>query len=1756
MQGQQPAIFTYFPEAVFLDTEINAKDQIASIAFFGATWSITATMGQLPAIAAELTRRIHPQTLLCGHNIIDYDLPILRERIPRWTFLHQPPVLDSLLLSPLAFPKRPYHALIKDRELKAQGNDPLRDCKASAIVMSDVIAVFTQQASRDHASLAVILTLLAGGAMSSNAREGITRLAERLGVASLDATSLTEAILRLGEERCCPNHLRTTADESRDNPDLKTALAYLLSWLPVAGADSIIPHWVGHRFPGVVPLLHRLRGQSCDDPACPYCRRMHDPQQQLKRWFNFDSFRKEPALPGNPGRSLQEAIVRAGMNRESLLAILPTGGGKSLCFQIPALYHYTTTGALTVVISPLQALMKDQVENLVQRSGIHCTAALYGMLTMAERTCLLRDIAEGGIGLLYISPEQLRSTSLRKALLPRRIACWVYDEAHCLSKWGHDFRPDYLYAARYIRELANEQSVDPPPVCCVTATAKRDVQDEIVGHLHEALGHHLIRYDGGSDRPNLYYRVEETAGTTKEQRIHEILEQQLGSGQDEGTAVIFCATRKSAQLMADTLIHYGWTAGCFHAGLEMEEKKKAFSDFMANRTQVMVATNAFGMGVDKPDIRVVIHAEVPGSLENYVQEAGRAGRDGLPAECILLFDQKDIETQFRLSGHSRILLEEIQDMWRAIKRADRKKTGEVIITAEEILGQVDRDDGRYGFNGQTKVKTAIAMLEKQGFLERNENRPIVFQGRALVKDFEEGCQKIDGLGLLPERAMLWKAYLHVFLKLESVNGCGLDPFVNLPLTASAHQAHEAGTRNRITVYRFVINVLNEMAAPAAGILAKGILFSAWIKNGKYKNAVSALNALMNAEEYFIRLLEEAEPDGEGWIPGRLKSINHRLAQTHHPCTPDQLVRFLKQWERDHEYVAQGRPAVEFKAMSQDRIKLRLIRDWASVREGINWRHAYLLTLLTHLIDQAPNDERDALVDFSEQDVMAVFDSELTLKSNRLSNPGQALLGLLTFAHQCQLLDLQNGKALISSAMTLRLSGDKISGKRPPGFTKGDYGPLRIFYEEKILQVHVVAEYARKATDKIAAHIAMIADYFRLDREAFNERYLREDPEMYRRATGIESFRMIVDALGHPDQQRMVAAKLTGNGIILAGPGSGKTRVIVHRCAYLLRVERVRPSALLVLCFNRNACLELRKRIRRLVGEDARGLIVSTYHGLALRLLGRSFSDFNSRSKEEAIDFKALLREATAWLRGEQDVVGADAAYLRDRLMGDIRHILIDEYQDVDADEYAFIRALSGLGGSGDKNKQPTLLAVGDDDQSIYGFKGANVAYIRQFSEDYEAREDYLVENFRSTKAIIDTANRLIEHNTNRMKTAHPIRCDRRRATQAEGGRFTALDPVGGGLVSILDVRNATDEAFRITTEIKRLRELDPAGCWRDFAILARNNLVLSMLRPMLMDAEIPHRVDRGVDGMGTLLRVREIASWLDYLQGHKDEEWTASQLREKLAALISQVTNPWSALLDSLVGEFHEQEGERPVLVDSIHAFFVDGLIEARYQPPATDEVRLLTVHRAKGLEFKHVFMVDDAWPQDNYPMPQAKLEEERRIYFVGMTRAVETLSLLRRADQRNRFIHELIGPGVRERAPLDSANRLGASETAGSRRFSLLPMDNLYLSYAGCFPGDHVIHRHLAGMASGDTLVMRKNGSAIQLCNPSGFAVARLSRKGVAEWEGRLPYIESIHILAMLRRNREDGEATFAATCKTDQWEVPLVEIIERTENAPSSKA
>ena len=444
-----------------------------------------------------------------------------------------------------------------------------------------------------------------------------------------------------------------------------------------------------------------MTATAATSPATPHDPRALTPaREQLREVFGYGEF-----LPG------QAEVVASVLSGRDTLAVLPTGGGKSVCYQLPALL----LDGLTLVVSPLLALMKDQVDALT-RNGV-AAAAINSTVPREEQGDILRRAADGDLRLLYVAPERFSDGRFVAALRGVDVSLLAIDEAHCISQWGHDFRPSYrdLGAAR--ARLGN------PPIVALTATADPRVRDDIVGRL--GLDHPDVRI-AGFDRPNLrFHAIRVRSQKEKLEQIAELLEA-LGG---EASAIVYCATRKRVESLSAALQARRIRCARYHAGLPEEDRVRIQNAFARDSVRIIIATNAFGLGIDKPDVRLVVHHDLPESIEAYYQEAGRAGRDGDPAECVLYYAPRDRGLREFFIELSHPSPDTVLEVYRAlVRRAGDREIIDDLVDSEETPG----------------VNAAVQALVESGLAQR--------QGRFAWALRPDGEDAIDLAGLEEHRA--------------------------------------------------------------------------------------------------------------------------------------------------------------------------------------------------------------------------------------------------------------------------------------------------------------------------------------------------------------------------------------------------------------------------------------------------------------------------------------------------------------------------------------------------------------------------------------------------------------------------------------------------------------------------------------------------------------------------------------------------------------------------------------------------------------------------------------------------------------------------------------------------------------------------------------------------------------------------------------------------------------------------------------------
>ena len=1411
------------------------------------------------------------------------------------------------------------------------------------------------------------------------------------------------------------------------------------------------------------------------------------------------------------------------MNRRHTLGILPTGTGKSVCYQVPGLSKYETTGKLTVVISPLVALMADQIRGL-QKNGITNADTINGMLTMPERSATLDRVRRGETAILLMSPEQLRNRTVADAIAQRAVATWVIDESHCLAQWGHDFRTDYRYIAKFMRDYQVTHSE--PTILCLTATAKPDVKDEILKYFKSELDLEMEAVDGGAKRQNLEFLVLPTSDATKLDTIQNLIQQERESRPEAGI-IVYCQTRKDTEQLAAALTKQGILADYFHSTVPVERKREVQDAFVSGDSNVIVATSAFGMGIDRSSVAAVIHASVPGSLENYLQEAGRAGRDGQPARCILLYHAQDIERQFKMNARNRLDQKEIGAVLKALRRLkkivgpDRNvetTTGELLRQDEDDEFQRDTMGGdSRGNNDETKIKTAVAWLEEAELVSRTHNAGQIYASTLLIRDNSEAMKLLEQApGLDDTEKQQAKGAVA-----RMVQG-GMDDVISTDemcsITGVTPQA-----LNRLFSKLRELQVVN-----------KDISMTAYVSKGRTRPSLERFQHANALEAELVHHLQEEAPDQQVGDTEtlQLRAVSQAMKNKGHPhVMSDLIARMLISMSNDgageeEEETTSSRGSIRVRARGQENLAITLNRSWRAVERGAEMRrtaaHQILQLMLSKMVGQS--NRADILIDTTHFEIDNAIKSNLELSNIR--NLDLLRRSALLWLHEQGIVRLNTGFTVLRNAMTI----DVPKSETRRQFTQADYKPLQLHYEHQTLKIHIIAEYGEQGLLEKEKSIALAADYFTMEEDQFVAKWMGHKADTLKHQTSRKSYEAIVKSLGNRRQQTIVTEdEEKVNTLVLAGPGSGKTKTLVHRIAYLVRVKRVRPESIIALAYNRHAAVQIRQKLQELIGDDGSRVLAMTLHALAMRLTGRSFADRSNKATKK--DFDAVLTQAAEMLEGSDDTQeGEERNELRDRLLEGFRWMLVDEYQDIGEKHYRLLSALAGR--RRDDDSQLNILAVGDDDQNIYSFDGTSNRYIKQFQEDYHARPGYLTENYRSTGNIINAANCVIEPATSRMKAGQDITVNRGRQRLSTGGAWYHIDPVARGKVQIINCpKGPGPQAMAAVAELQRLSRMDKDWHWSRCAVIARNWRDLDPVRSICQLQGIQTQLAR--EDLNTVWSLRETQRLLRWAREQEGELRAAGALQW----LLDQPQNPWNDMLAETLLVWWDETQNTAQSYASFQEWMAEWCQENRQQQHG---LLLTSAHSAKGLEFDHVVILDGNWQSRNSLKDP---DSERRLYYVAMTRAKHTLTLMD-AELDNKFIGELELKGI---AMVRDMPDLGPEPEEINHRYHRLKLKNIYLDFADHQEPGAEVHQAIGAMETGDPLTIDASENPWYVLNENGIRVGRLA-KGWPLPTGHQPV--RAEVLAIARWRKDLSKEEYRDRLRSEEWEVIVPEIVTKPDS------
>lgn len=1419
---------------------------------------------------------------LCGHNIVHHDMVYIKPCLAKPL---RAELVDTLYLSPLLFPARPYHRLVKDDKLQVdQLNNPLNDAeKAMALLLDEVAAFFALPTKKKRIYSCLLYSF-----------PEFRGFFDYVGFVPYPCD-----LEKLIQNEFC-GLICSNAELSTMIKDSPVELAYALALIGVSDRHSITPPWLSMNYPKIEGILQALCHTPCRK-GCGYCNGKLDVRKRLKQFFGYDRFR---TYGGEP---LQEKAAQAAVEGKSLLAVFPTGGGKSIAFQLPALIAGEAVHGLTVVLSPLQSLMKDQVDNLAQK-GIADAVTLNGLLNPIERAEAIRRVSSGLASILYISPEQLRSATVEKLLLSRNVVRFVIDEAHCFSAWGQDFRVDYLFIGDFIREYQKKKGLNRPiPVSCFTATAKRKVISDICDYFRTKLNLYLDIFATTAERENLRYRV--LFKETDEEKYAAL--RALIQEKNCPTIVYVSRTRRSVEL-AEKLTRDGFPAKPFNGKMEPDEKIANQEAFIENRIQIIVATSAFGMGVDKKDVKLVVHYDISDSLENYVQEAGRAGRDPeLLADCFVLFNNNDLDKHFILLNQTKLSIGEIQQVWKAVKDMTREKPW-ICCSALEIARQAGWDDSKWEI--ETRVKTAISALETAGYLRRGRNVPRVYATSILSKNMMEAATKIDQSTLMndDQKEMAKKIVKSLISSRSIAKGTQGEAESRVDYLADKLGLTKKDVLDVITMLR------------QEGILADSMDMSAYMfKSDTENRSALTLNRFAKLEEYLLSLLAEGKMDLS------LKEINEAALEKGITGSSTKNIRTILYFWNINGIVTKCNKEVLDASESPQWIATS---DINRIYDKFFRRIDICRFLVTYFyeIAQPAKESGEAVVEFS---LVGLYQKYLEKEENELLKQQIAVRDIedaLLYLSKIGSLKLEGGFLVLYNGMELRrlVRDNKIRYKID------DYRTLDEFYQQKIQQIHIVGEYANLMVKDYDEALRFVHDYFSMESKMFISKYFKgkRSKEITRNITP-EKYEELFGALS--ETQSDIIGDSTSRAIVVAaGPGSGKTRVLVHKLASLLLLEDVKHEQLLTLTFSRAAATEFKKRLMGLIGNAANFVEIKTFHSYCFDLLGKIGS-------LEGAD--NVVSEATKMIvNGEVEPGKITKSVL-----------VIDEAQDMDANEFALVKALM------DHNDDMRVIAVGDDDQTIFEFRGSDFAYMQKLMDECNAKRYELVENYRSKKEVVALANWFVAGISKRMKTQPIIAVNE-----------------GKGTVQIVAHRCE----FMQEAVVRQIKETYKKG---KACVLTQTNDEASLLYGLLLKNGIRAKLIQSLDGfrLSNLAEVRYFFYCID--QSTQSPIISKNVWEEAKTRLKSSYAT--STILGNILNMISDFERMNP---NGMYRTDLEEFIkESQFEDFYTDEretVYLSTIHKSKGREFDTVWLYLHRVNLQN--------DGERRKLYVGITRAKEAL--------------------------------------------------------------------------------------------------------------------------------------------------------------------
>lgn len=1578
---------------LFFDIEVTAQKKIAKL------WAIdqhgkTIYSGNN---VEDFFRKAKDYEVLAWHNILHHDLEYLSTVHNVSTSFIEKPVIDTLRLSSLIFIRKPYHKLIKDYKSEPENleiedewdsffmrhqpwgeedditeNDPVRDSKLSLAVFNNCVEEFQK--------------------LSPNTQQVLYWLLWWTRQFWTFFSYLQEHKLFIPKSVNIFNEIQKVLSPIIKSDFFDKELAILIKETPLEFAYifrlveqnlnrdlsinpdcSILPRWLTYSLPNIDKVFSKV-----------YRYKNYDLKKELRsRWLkDFRTYENEhwPKIS-------QEEIVEEGFNWWDFIAVLATWWWKSLCFQLPALARAEASWFLTLVISPLQSLMEDQVSNLKVKYHKMNVWALHSWMDPLERKEVNEKVSEWGIDLLYLSPEMLRSAWTQKLLSKRHIDRLVIDEAHCFSKWWHDFRIDYMFIADFIKELWKiNPSIRDISISCFTATAKQEVIKEIKDYFKNNFDKNLKEFKSTAKRPNLNYEAYDvnpkqdswmSVEDTKFEKLIDILEKEVGTQ----PCIIFTRyTWRSKKVWARNLtkdienrLNYDWywdiKVAYFHWQLSWEEKSEMMYKFMNWEVNVIVATNAFWMWVDKSDVRFVIHYNMPSSLENYLQEAGRAWRDQQNSRCIILYSSDDLDENLQLNNLSKLKKEELQKLLKYIKKEFQSKNKNTIVKSIRDLIKNswwiwwEFEDWYISdrVTWDTKLKTALSFLEKPfpnendpWFITRwvNKTRRIATSTQSRSTSLDSVFSVINKLDNLEtvERAKMKDIY-------REIRNSRLLSIEDLPSKVwwslrSFIKKDESGNEVLYKWVQELVDILRD-----ENLIDLDDEIELYLNVGKHSDSSMALQLVRSFISTFFDVISEQNGNFiNEWseIVWDKKLINTEITKHLWNITNSDdlwnLILFLEDRHKIH--------------ISWDNVVFRC--SLSEIKEELYNQMDLWQTMIDFLLNENTTPGQRNISNIP----VRIKLKELAFKLSKASNEKltirqvEDVAKFLTFFGIIKVdswLFLFHTKFTISRWNHLKEISETWKERYTTLWEK-HYKALDDFYINKTQQAHIMDEFVQYIIKWIPID-RFIDDYFNSDYESeFLPKYFtKERLKEISRSTSKAKHDEIWSISNDPWQKQILESDK--NLLVIAWPWSWKTKSLVHKVASLVLEDWVSKDEFLLLTFMRSAKFELKNRIIKLVWAQWYWLEIHTFHSYAYSLLWKD--PLKDDYGDDSWEWDQIIKDAIKFLKEHEEK------------QLPFRVIMIDEFQDIWKTYFDFVEAISQR-STVEENKI-RIIATWDDDQSIMEFKWWDIKYIQDFQNEHNAESVVLWRNYRSTQELVDYTTNFAETIKKRLKKGTKLVSWRKQ--DLTNWTDTHIEAWNCSWNYLFWVKDALDTINSFGSK------------WTTAVICAENETVL----------QINHLLQKKWIKAQVLLsskwfKLRDALEFRRFLEVCRDDnnrvskdniwdkyntvlaEFWENRNTDLLKQIVENIDNTNNYIKLEYVEDFMMEIKDEADIIDDNHRLFVS------------------TFHKAKWREFDNVIVCFDPnkkkWRNHDF-LDEVKRDNEKRRIYVWMTRAKNNLILM-----------------------------------------------------------------------------------------------------------------------------------------------------------------